>query len=82
MLLQFHIFIKTSDRKIQKKRKEEIKYHILQQVHEMCIHFELRTLEVFLGSQPCQDGTDFCSTLCHCPHHQEHTWQTTSYSWL
>lgn len=74
---------KLNYRKFRKKEKKKaIKYHILQQVHEMCIHYELHTLEVFLGTQPCQDGTDFCSTLCHCLHHQGHTWQATSYSWL
>ena len=75
--------LELDDRKFRnREKKKEIKYHILQQVHEMSVHYELHTLEDFLGSQLCQDGTNFCSTLCHCLHHQGHTWQATSYSWL
>lgn len=74
---------KLDDRKYRKReKKKEIKYDILQQVREMSIHYELHILKVFLGSQPCQDETDLCPTLCHCLRHQGHTRQGTSYSWL
>lgn len=56
ILLRFHIFIKTKWQQIQKqKKRKEIKYHILQRVHKMSIHYEMYTPEAFSGSQPCHD---------------------------
>jgi len=42
---------KLDDRKFRKReKKKEIKHHILQQVHEMKIHYELHTLSFFRQS--------------------------------
>lgn len=59
---------KLDDRKFRdREKKKEIKYHILQQVHDISIHYKPHTLEVSLGCQPCQDETDFCPTLYQSP---------------